>query len=195
MSASTDRFTRRDYSISMAKANIYSILIAIPMLILLIALYSVLWGAEQTFTQFTSVFRNPARLAITDLIFLMMFAGGVVVHELTHAVTWVLASKKSWSAVRFGFQLSTFTPYSHCTEPMPIGAYRLGTLMPGLLTGLLPALAGTFFGSGWIAFMGGVFLLTAGGDFLILLLLRKVVSGAVVEDHPSRAGCFVLEPD
>ena len=70
MTDSTDRFTRHDYSISMAKANIYSIVIAIPVVILLVSLYCVLWGGEQTLTQFTSVFQNPARMVITDLIFL-----------------------------------------------------------------------------------------------------------------------------
>ncbi len=193
MAESIGRYTRLDYSVSMAKANIYSIAVAGPMIILLIVAYCGLWGFEKTLTQFTSIFGSLGRLIIAEITFLGVLAAGVVAHELIHAGTWVLASKKSWSAVRFGFQLSTLTPYAHCLEPMPIEAYRLGTLMPGLLTGLLPALIGTLFNNGWLAFMGGALTLAAGGDFLILLLIRKVARGALVEDHPSRAGCFVLE--
>ena len=35
----------------------------------------------------------------------------------------------------------------------------------------------------------------AGGDWLVLWLLRGVSPGAFVEDHPTRAGCYVLEPE
>jgi len=34
----------------------------------------------------------------------------------------------------------------------------------------------------------------AGGDFLILWLTRHVKAGMQVEDHPTNAGCYVLEP-
>lgn len=34
---------------------------------------------------------------------------------------------------------------------------------------------------------------SAGGDWLILWLIRNVKAGSLVEDHPSKAGCYVLE--
>jgi hypothetical protein len=34
----------------------------------------------------------------------------------------------------------------------------------------------------------------AGGDWLILWLIRGVKAGSLVEDHPSNAGCYVLAP-
>jgi hypothetical protein len=37
-----------------------------------------------------------------------------------------------------------------------------------------------------------IFTLAAGGDALILWLLRGVPAGRLVRDHPSKPGCLVL---
>jgi hypothetical protein len=55
-------------------------------------------------------------------------------------------------------------------------------------------LVGVSMGNIWIASIGGLFVLAAGGDLLILLLVRNVGATCLVEDHPIRAGCYVLEP-
>jgi hypothetical protein len=44
-----------------------------------------------------------------------------------------------------------------------------------------------------IAFYGLFFCFAASGDALILWTLRNVENGKQVEDHPTRAGCFILE--
>jgi hypothetical protein len=64
--------------------------------------------------------------------------------------------------------------------------------MPGLLLGIAPSIAGVISGSAVLAAFGLLFTIAAGGDFLILWLLRGVHAGALVEDHPERAGCYVL---
>jgi hypothetical protein len=40
---------------------------------------------------------------------------------------------------------------------------------------------------------GLLFTFAAGGDALVLWLLRGVAPHRLVEDHPTRAGCFVWE--
>jgi hypothetical protein len=50
------------------------------------------------------------------------------------------------------------------------------------------------FGNLWLVLLGGLFILAAGGDFLILWSIRGVDKDALVEDHPTRAGCYVLQP-
>ena len=65
--------------------------------------------------------------------------------------------------------------------------------MPGLVLGILPATAGLLLGSGGLLVFGIVFTAAAGGDFLILWMIRNVPSNSLVEDHPTRAGCYVFE--
>ncbi|MGB8982049.1 MAG: DUF3267 domain-containing protein, partial [Anaerolineales bacterium] len=63
-----------------------------------------------------------------------------------------------------------------------------------LILGILPYLVSLFTGNGCLFWFGLLNTAAAGGDFLILWLIRKVKSGRLVEDHPTHAGCYVLEP-
>jgi len=59
--------------------------------------------------------------------------------------------------------------------------------------GLLPSLVGIVTGNAPIMLFGLFFTFAAGGDALVLWLIRKVDPNALVEDHPTNAGCYVLE--
>lgn len=177
---------KKDHSVSMEQANLHSLAFAIPAVLVTGGLYVLRWGWQAFFTGFNALFGN-------FFIFLLVFIGGIVVHELIHGIAWMVFGRKPLNRIKFGFQVKTLTPYAHCTEPMEVNAYRLGTLMPGLLLGLIPAAYGILSGNGgWLAF-GMLFSAAASGDALILWLLRAVKAGAQVEDHPSRAGCYVSE--
>lgn len=65
--------------------------------------------------------------------------------------------------------------------------------MPLLALGILQALIGIGIGNGWIMLFGFLFTIGAGGDMLVLWLLRGVKAGQLVEDHPSRVGCYLIE--
>lgn len=175
---------RTDRSVSMAEANLYSLAFALPAAVLLVGGYVGVWGGA-ALTQGMDLVWDDAFVALLVLV------AGVVAHEGIHGVTWQLAGRKPAGTVRYGFQWKTLTPYAHCTEPMGVRAYRLGALMPGLLLGLLPALAGLGTGHSGVMLFGLLFTLAAGGDVLVLWLIRDLPAGARVEDHPSRAGCYV----
>ncbi|GAB4578025.1 MAG: hypothetical protein Fur0022_07570 [Anaerolineales bacterium] len=177
---------KQDLSISMGKAGLYSLILSLPIAFLQGWAFAARWGWEAFRVGFDALYGNLFQ-------FLAIFIVGVVVHEVIHGLAWAYFGKKPLSAIKFGFQWATFTPYAHCKEPMEVNAYRIGALMPGLVLGFLPALIGIATGWGaWLAF-SLIFTTAAGGDFLILWLLRGVQAGKQVEDHPSQAGCYVLE--
>lgn len=172
---------KRDLSISMARANVIVVFLSIPVAILQFLIFSMVHGIEKLGT------RNL--IALVGIVFL-----GVIVHELIHGVTWMLFGHKPFSAIKFGFQWKTITPYAHLKEPVEVNAYRMGGLMPGFLLGILPYILSLLFGDGNLFWFGLVHTAAAGGDWLILWLLRSVKSGTLVEDHPTNAGCYVIEP-
>ncbi|MBL8090184.1 MAG: DUF3267 domain-containing protein [Anaerolineales bacterium] len=177
---------KTDLSISMNKANIVSIIIALPILFLLSWLYSLRWGFDELMFGFDIFFGN-------FFLFFIVFILGIIVHELIHGFSWMIAGKKPFSAMKFGFQVSTFTPYAHCKEPMKVNAYRIGAFMPALLMGILPSIVAILIGNGWLIIFGIVFTVSASGDFIILWLIRNVSKDKFVEDHPTQAGCYVLD--
>jgi hypothetical protein len=177
---------KTDLSISMNKATLYSFVFALPIAFLFGWLYSLRWGFAELMLGFDVFFSNL-------FLFFFSFILGIIVHELIHGFTWMIAAKKPLNAIKFGFQASTLTPYAHCKEPMNVNAYRIGAFMPGLLLGIVPSLIAILIGNGWVIAFGIVFTTAAGGDFVILWLIRNVSKDKLVEDHPTQAGCYILD--
>jgi hypothetical protein len=187
-------YGKQDYSMSMLSANLYTLMLMVPIAIVLGGAYAAVWGVQQPADEVAVLFDGPWALAASYGALIGILIVGTVIHEFIHGLTWVLVGKKPWSAIKFGFQWRTFTPYTHLQEPLQVSAYRTGTWMPGFITGFLPAFYGILFGNIWLVMVGGLFICAAGGDILILWLLRGVDKNALVEDHPTRAGCYVLQP-
>ena len=172
---------KRDLSVSMDRANVMVLFISLPVVVLQFFLFGYFQpNADQSLTW-------------NYLLFAVAILAGIVVHELVHGVTWALFGRKPWSSIKFGFQTRTLTPYCHLTEPVEINAYRIGAFMPGLMVGIVPFIYSLQSGDpNWFWF-SLVHPSAAGGDWLILWLIRNVRSGALAEDHPTQAGCYILE--
>ena len=186
MAQQTQDFFKRDVSVSMGEANLYTIAFTLPAIFLLIAIFSIFWGFESL--------GNSVLLQLNQAsLFLLAVIAGIFLHEYLHKIGWWLAARIPYRSIRFGFQWRTFTPYTHCTEPLHADAYRIGTVLPGLSLGILPAIYALVTGNGIIFIWGIIFIFAAGGDLLILWLLRFTPKDTLVEDHPERAGCYILE--
>jgi hypothetical protein len=172
---------KRDLSISMARANIIVLFTSIPVALLQFLTFVMLHGMDNLATTWGSA------LLIAVVL-------GVVVHELIHGISWVIFGGKPFSAIKFGFQWKTITPYAHLKEPVEVNAYRIGGFMPGFILGILPYILSLVLGDGNLFWFSLVHTAAAGGDWLILWLIRNVKPGMQVEDHPTHAGCYVLEP-
>jgi hypothetical protein len=176
---------KEDRSVSLLRANFLMVYFALPAVLLLGVPYFLLWG----WTDVRAVFVDGSLVPLLAAIVI-----GIVVHEAVHGLTWKWTTGKPFGVIRFGFDWKTVTPYAHCTEAMQARPYRIGAVMPLILLGILPALYALASGSAAAAGFGLFFTFAAGGDMLILWLLRDVAPDALVEDHPTRAGCYVLLP-
>jgi len=172
---------KRDLSISLERANVIVLFISIPVAILQFLIFSMIHGMENLETTWSLV----------ALILVVLL--GSIAHEFIHGITWVIFGRKPFSAVKFGFQWKTFTPYAHLKEPVDVNAYRIGGFMPGFILGILTYLLSLVLGDGNLFWFSLVHTAASGGDWLILWLIRNVKAGMPVEDHPTNAGCYVIE--
>ncbi len=117
----------------------------------------------------------------------------LVVHELLHALAWLVAGRLRWEQISFGFDRASLNPYTHIAAPMTAHAYRIGAVTPGLVTGALPTLAAWALGSGPLSLIGAFMSVGAVGDVIVLWVIRQVPGDTLVLDHPTRAGCWVKE--
>jgi len=174
---------KRDLSISMARANIVVMFVSIPVAILQFAIFVMVHGLRKMET------------TLSIGLFLGVLFLGVLAHELIHGLAWVIFGRKPFSTIKFGFQWKTLTPYAHLKEPVEINAYRIGGFMPGFFLGILPYIMSIVLGDGNLFWFGLIHTAAAGGDWLILWLIRNIKAGSQVEDHPTNAGCYVIEPE
>lgn len=174
----------RDFSIDPTQGTIRSIPLFFGLVVLVALPHWLLWNENPISAAFDSI-GIPVMLGIV--------VAGVVLHEGIHGLTWMLAGRLKPSDIKYGVLWSALTPYAHPKVPISARAYRIGAAMPGILLGVVPALAGIATGSAFVSGWGAIFLSVASGDLLILLTIRSVPAEALVCDHPTRFGCEVLD--
>ena len=178
----TDGKETLDLTVSLLAANVYGVAAGVLPAFISFTLFLLIWGGERL----AAALANVAFLQAIGVVVV-----GAFFHELLHAVGWLLFAGLPWRAIEIGVKWKILTPYAHSHQPMPARGYRWGTALPGLLMGILPSLLAILVGNGPLFLFGAFFTVVAGGDFLVLWLLRRVPRNALVEDHPSRVGCVI----
>lgn len=173
---------RRDLSMSMARTTMIVSIGTIPVGLAQLVIFVLIHGIDNLFP--------TGSLALLVSAVLL----GIPVHELIHALGFVIFGRKPFSAIKFGIQWKTITPYAHVKVPVEVTAYRIATFLPGLVLGIIPYALSLLTGDASLFWFSAAHLSAAGGDWLILWLIRNVEKGLLVEDHPTNAGCYVLEP-
>ena len=176
-----------DRSISVSRAYILMMRFLVPLLLVLVV---IAWAIRGTgfMIDVVLVLQEPWRLLLLMIL-------GVFFHEWIHGLTWAILGGKPIKDLKFGFQWKSLTPYAYMREPIPLRAYRWGAIMPAILLGFIPYVTGLLIGSPFWTLYGWLFILAAGADFVILWLLRNEGGDVLVQDHPSRVGCFVIQDD
>ncbi len=180
-----NQFEKHDYSIDLLKANLISLPISLGILIF----YSFIFYFANSFKGI-SIFSDSE---FVYYLFIPLLIVGISVHEILHGLVFVIFSKIKFIDLKFGFKLSAFTFYAHCKKPVRLGLYKLSTVTPAVLLGVIPFIISILINSFMLFVWGVFFTITAAGDFLILWLLKGVENNTFVEDHPSRLGCIVLK--
>jgi len=175
-----------DHSISMLKANLYSLPLVVVLMILLTGPFLLIWGKQQLLSSFPIIYLNLE-------IFIPVLIIGAVLHEVLHALSFLIIGRVSAENVKLGFQWRSLTPYAHCKIPVKASLYRISLLMPALIMGIIPWFVAMIAGNGWLLVYAVIFTIVGGGDILTILIIRKAKPNQLVQDHPSNCGCWVYE--
>lgn len=179
-----------DRSVSLVAANAYALAGAVPVVGALVVPFGLAWGWGR-------LADGAVWWADRPVAMVAALAAGVLAHEVLHAAAWTVSARAVGAplpagSVRLGVNWKALTPYAHCAAPMPARAYRIGAATPGVALGLAPAAGALAVGSAPLLWFAVLFTVAAGGDALVLWLLRGVPGDARVVDHPTEAGCRVL---
>jgi len=171
-------------TISVTSASIYAMLITFIISIPILIAYYITTGVlkpEKTLVKSIKLYE-----------FVIVVSGSIVVHELIHAAVFSVFAKDTWKNVKIGFQIKTLTPYAHCKVPLKKIHYELALMMPGIILGLIPVIIAFNTASILLLYYGLFMLMGAGGDIVLLFMLRKVPNTKKILDHDSEVGFYIL---
>ena len=178
-------YRRVELTVSIVKANIFAVALLLPLLAVGYGLFLLKNG------------RIGIGLGkMNPLLFLVLLFVLIVVHELIHGLSWSLFAENRWKDIEFGFMKQYLTPYCTCGVPLKKGAYIFGALMPLVLLGILPMIAGILADNLGLLLLGVILADAAAGDILIvwkILRYRSEAGTVVYIDHPTQAGGVIFE--
>ena len=178
-------YRRVELTVSIVKANIFAVVLLIPLLIA---------GGGLFFLRNQSMSGGLGKM--NPLLFAALFFAMIVVHELIHGLSWSLVAEEHWKDIQFGFMRQYLTPYCTCGVTLKKGSYIFGALTPLVLLGILPMIAGILTNSLGLLLLGVIMADAAAGDILIvwkILRYRSEAGTIVYIDHPTQAGGVIFE--
>jgi hypothetical protein len=180
-----DKYTKEELTVNIMKAQMSPLLYFIPFALLFGVPYYLLW-IDDTNLDFVKIMGKQFKG-----YGILILCIGIIIHELLHGLTWSFFAKSGFKSIKFGIVLKWLTPYCHCKEPLLVKHYIIGALIPGLVLGIIPTAISIFNGNPYLFGYGLIFTLTAGGDFMMINIIMKESKDALVQDHPSKIGCYI----
>lgn len=176
-------YTRRNLTINMGFANVFSVVLLIPLFVISYGLYYL-------------VHHDLGFSKVNLIVFVVSFIVLIVVHELIHGICWSIFTPNHFKDVRFGLMKPSMTPYCTCLVPLKKSHYIFGSVMPLILLGIVPIIIAIVADNPTLLFIGVLMSASAAGDILIIWNLARYKSSAnevVYMDHPTEAGSVVFE--
>ncbi len=171
----------RDVSVPLSVIASQALVPAVVLTVVPLIPHVLLWGFQSAFNA------RDYLLGFAAFVVLM------VAHEAVHAIGWILFAGVAPGDIRFGIAWKTLSPYAHSRVAMPAGGYRVGVVLPLIITGILPVVVGTTMNLGWLTVAGAILVSGAVGDLFVLRVIKDIPAAARVIDHPENAGCYVVE--
>ena len=186
--------TKKEVTMSAGEANIYGLVFLIPIIIILAIPYYYIWPEQFTIEKIKGYLDARDTWTFIDIsVGIIIILISIITHELLHGLGWSIYAKKGWKSIKFGVNWKFMTPYCHCSEPLLLNQYRFGSVLPAIVLGISPSIIAIITGHLGSMAYGFFFTFAAGGDLLILWLIRNEKANVLVQDHPDKIGCVIMK--
>lgn len=121
----------------------------------------------------------------------IVVACSAIVHELLHALGWVVIARLPWRSVSVRRTLRVMGFIAYTGTAIPLSAFRISLMLPAVILGGGTIAVGLFSGQGLFVLWGNFFLLECYSDLTVLLATARLQAAARVREYPDRLGCQV----
>jgi hypothetical protein len=167
-----------DKTLTPLVVNVLGLLLMPVIIIMLLIPYWLIWHE----IAFVRVDMQPILISLIP---------SILIHEVLHGVGYMLAGARR-DQVKLGFQIKNLMPYAHCKVPLRTLSYAFGVILPGLILGVIPYIAGIVAHHQTLTVYAIMMILAAVGDLIMLVMLVAVPRDLYVQDHPTKPGFQVL---
>jgi len=190
----TDNYTKEELIFKRGREIWFSILVLIIHGLVFGVLFHLLWpeniqaGLNMGGDSLTRLMRAGISLGI-------VFIGGVILHEIIHAIFFALFCKNKFKSVKISMRLHKGYAHCECKEILPTNQFAIGLLMPAILTGIIPSIISLFTGSFDLLFFSMIFLGMSGSDLLVFKRIAKDIKGSWFgEDLVNHEVLYIYKP-
>lgn len=170
-------YKEKDVTITSGKAMTLGVLYALPFVIVFGLLYRFLLIERAHLSEVGGL--------SFYIMFIVIIAISVVIHELLHGIGWAISSGKGWNVVRFN--INAMMPSCACKVALEKKQYLIGVLTPFVILGIGSVLF-VFIYPGTVSLLTMlVNFIATGADLVIALNVLKEKESLIV-DHPTEAG-------
>jgi len=136
----------------------------------------------------SSFFSFLYRILWNPILFVIVSIFGILLHEAIHAFSFSLFSPSKFNGIQFGFNKEHGIPYVHIKEPISVLGFRVGTVMPLIILGIIPAALGMYSGYMSLTAFGALFTISASGDLLLIARTKGLKLDQKIKDLPEKIG-------
>lgn len=137
--------------------------------------------------------KDYSYIYVNPYYFAVLTAGAVLLHEVIHALAYIIAGRVPLRKIKFGIILKYLTPYAYCSQVISISTYRIALMLPTIILGVIPVISGFLFKNFLLLLVGDFMLVGGFGDLLIIWNTRKLKKGTRVLDHDKKVGCYIIK--
>jgi hypothetical protein len=102
---------------------------------------------------------------------------------MIHGIVW-----SKYTETNIHVILKLIIRFCHCNNVIKIKNYIVGLIMPTIILGIIPTLAGIIMGNILILAFGLLMIVTGTDDFYVIWLLRKQNKNNFIKDIDNRIG-------
>jgi hypothetical protein len=149
--------------INMVYATIFSLFVLIFSVIIFGIPYYFIWAYNSEIKLFPILIDTMHRI-----IFICICIFGLFLHELIHGLFFGIFAKDGFKSIKIYFEKNVFTFICYCQNELKIKHFRIGTIMPLIIIGIIPTILAIIIGNTPLLIFGILYISASGGDILII---------------------------
>ena len=122
------------------------------------------------------------------IVTVSILLGFLVLRETIQGVYW-----SKYTEVKITIILKSVFRLLYCSEPIKIGHYIIGLIMPSIILGIIPLIIGIIFESIFVYGFGLLFIIAGAGDFYIIYQIGKKDKKCFIKDMDEKIGIIIYE--